>query len=131
MKFKKLKFLLLFIVVIIVAIGGLLVYLYQQGGVKNYVPPVSKADSPRTQVLSDLSTLSQTIEAYYAINLKYPDKLDELQPDFITKLPLEPVTGKNYVYETDGISMYRIVVSNPKIFDFKELALENGKIIKQ
>ncbi len=131
MKFRKLKFLLVFIAFVIVIIAGVFTYLYQQGSVENYVPPAARADSPRTQALSDLSTLSQAVEAYYAINLKYPEKLDELQPDFITKLPLEPVTGENYTYETDGTSMYRITVSNPNIFDFKELMVENGKIIKK
>lgn len=131
MKSKKLRIVLFVLVVVIVVVVGALAYLYTQGSVEHYAPPTAEAQVPEQQVLSDLSTLSQAIEAYYGANLKYPQHLDELQPDFIAKLPVEPVTAKQYGYETDGISRYRISVSNPGVFNLKELYVENGKLVKQ
>lgn len=131
MKSKRLRFLLLFFGAIFVTIAGLLFYFYLQGSVEHYVPPPVEKSSGKDQVLSDLSILSQAIEAYYAVNLRYPQNLEELQPDFLASVPVEPVTEKKYVYETDGALTYRIMVSNPGPYGFKELSIENGKIKQQ
>ena len=32
----------------------------------------------------------------------YPEKLDALVPDFIDKLPVDPFSGKDYIYRRDG-----------------------------
>ncbi|MGD0038142.1 MAG: hypothetical protein ABSC53_12725, partial [Bacteroidota bacterium] len=97
----------------------------------HYVPPKEKIIPSEAQVLVDLTTLSKAVEAYYSMNLKYPERLEDLQPDFVSKLPVEPITGKKYGYETNGTSQYRITVPNPGDFNFRVLANENGKIIKQ
>ena len=83
------------------------------------------------QVLNDLTVLSQAVEAYYAKNLRYPEKLEQLRPEFIDKIPLEPGTEKSFIYESDELDRYRITVSDPPRYGFKELFIENGKIIQK
>ena len=124
----KLKIILGIALLIILVIAGYLFYLYQKGGVENYRPPVTKAESPKAQVLNDLTALSQAIEAYHAKNLQYPEKLEQLQPEFIDKIPLEPKSGKPFIYESDGKDQYQIGISNPASYGLKELFVKNGKI---
>jgi len=126
----KVKIILGVILFVVLIIAGYLFYLYQKGGVEHYRPPATGAESPRAQVLSDLNALSQAIEAYYAKNLRYPEKLEELQPEFVDKIPLEPKTGKPFIYESDGKDQYQIGISNPASYGFKELFVKNGKIIQ-
>lgn len=126
----KFKLLLTIIVLLIIVIGGYLVYLYQKGSVEHYHPPVIKASSAKAQVLSDLTALSQAVEGYHAKNLRYPERLEQLEPEFMDRIPLEPVTGKTYIYESDGFNKYRIGVFDPAVHGFKELYVENGKIIQ-
>ena len=124
-KFKIILGIILFVVLII---AGYLFYLYQKGGVENYRPSLTQAESPKAQVLNDLTALSQAIDAYHAKNLKYPEKLEQLQPEFIDKIPLEPKTGKPFLYESDGKDQYQLGVSNPASYGFKELFIKNGKV---
>jgi hypothetical protein len=127
----KLKLLLGIILLVMIAIAVYFFYLYQQGGTQYYNPPVQKKDDPKMQVLSDMTVLSQTVEAYYAKNLRYPDKLEQLKPEFIDKIPLESGTEKSFIYESDALDRYRITVSDPSRYGFKELFIENGKIIQK
>jgi hypothetical protein len=131
MKLTKSKIFLLFIAAVVLAIGAIIFYFYQQGSVEHYVPPKEKTVPSEAQVLADLTTLSKAVEAYYSMNLKYPERLEDLQPDFVSQLPVEPMTGKKYGYVTDGTSKYRITVPNPGDYNLKVLANENGKTIKQ
>jgi hypothetical protein len=126
--FGKLKILLGIILFVIVAIVGYFAYLYSKGSVESYRPPVKEAESPRTQILNDLVALSQAIDAYHAKNLKYPEKLEQLQPEFIDKIPLDPKTGKPFIYESDGNDQYQIGISDPASYGFKELFVKNGKV---
>jgi hypothetical protein len=126
----KLKFLLGIVLFVMIVVAGYILYLYQKGGAEHYKPPVTKTDSPKTQVLSDLTVLSQAVETYYAKNLRYPEKLEQLKPEFIDKIPLEPGTEKSFIYESDGLDRYRITISDPTRYGFKELFIENGKIIQ-
>jgi hypothetical protein len=128
---QRLKIILYIVLIFVFIVVGVLFYLYQHGGVENYIPPKTKVESPRIQVMNDLTTLSRAIEVFYAMNLRYPDSLAQLQPDFVVQIPHEPVTGRMYTYQTDGIAHYRISVSDPTAIGVKELAIENGKIIQQ
>ena len=119
------------IMLAMIVIAGYVLYLYQKGGTEYYKPPVTKADSLKMQVLSDLTVLSQAVQVYYAKNLRYPEKLEQLKPEFIDKIPLEPGTGKSFIYESDELDRYRITVSDPLRHGFKELFIENGKIIQK
>jgi hypothetical protein len=130
MKSKKLKITLYVIVIVILGLLGVIFYYYQQGGVQNYVPPEATHASSKTQVVNDLTTLAHAIDAYYAMNLQYPDSLIQLQPDFVQKLPIEPGSGKMYIYKTDGSSKYTIGVPDPHLYQLKEFAIENGKVIE-
>jgi hypothetical protein len=131
MKITKSKVFLLSFAVIVLVIAGIVFYYYQQGSAEHYVPPVEKAVPSEAQAVADLTDLSKAVDAYYSLNLKYPGRLDELQPDFVLKIPVEPLTGKSYGYETDGSSRYRIITPNPGEYHLKILANENGKLIKQ
>ena len=126
----KLKIILAIILFVALIIAGYLFYLYQKGSVENYRPPVTKAESPKAQVLNDLTALSQAIDAYHAKNLRYPERLEQLQPEFIDKIPLEPKTGKPFIYESDGKDQYQIGISDPVSYGLKELFVKNGKIIQ-
>ncbi len=131
MKSKKLRIFLYIVLAVVLCTAGLLFYSYQQGGVKNYVPPSTAAGSSKEQAAADLEALSKAVEAYYGMNLEYPDSLSKLQPDFVAKVPTEPGTGKNYLYETNKTSRYLISVSDPATYNLKIFAIENGKIIQQ
>lgn len=128
---RKWKIVLGIVLFVIVVIAGYFIYLYQKGGVEHYRPPATKVGSPRAQVLSDLDALSQAIDAYYAKNLSYPEKLEQLQPEFLDKIPLEPKTGKPFLYDSDGKDRYRMSVSDPASLGFKDLYVENGKIYQK
>lgn len=127
----KRKRLLAFIAFLLIMIGGYLVYLYQKGSAAHFQPPVIKTSLPKAQVLSDLTALFQAIEAYHAKNLRYPEKLTQLQPEFLDKIPLDPVTGKAYIYESDGFNQYRTGVFDPIVYGLKELYIENGKMVQK
>jgi len=127
----KWKFLLGIVFLVMIASAVYVFYLYQQGGTENYNPPVQKTDDPKVQILSDMTVLSGAVEAYYAKNLRYPDKPEQLKPEFIDKIPLETDTEKSFIYESDGIDRYRITVSNPSRYGLKELFIENGKITQK
>jgi len=126
----KLKILLGVLLLVIVAIAGYLFYLYQKGGVENYSPPATEADSHKTRVLDNLAALSQAIDAYYAKNLRYPERLEQLQPEFIERVPAEPKAGTPFIYETDGVKDYRIGLADPAPYGLKELMIKNGKLIQ-
>jgi hypothetical protein len=127
----KWKFLLGIILLLMIVIAVYVFYLYQQGGTEYYNPPVQKTDNPKMQILSHMTLLSGAVEAYYAKNMRYPDKLEQLKPEFIDKMPLETGAEKSFIYESDEFDRYRITVSDPSRYGFKELFIENGKIIQK
>ena len=128
---RKLKILSGIILLVIVVIGIYVYYLYRQGGTEFYMPPVEKTEAPRIQIIKDMTVLSSAVEAYYAKNLKYPDKLEELKPEFLDKIPLEAGTEKSFIYQSDETDHYRITVTDASRYGFKELFIENGKIIQK
>ena len=58
----KWKFLLGFILLVMIVIAVYVFFLYQQGGTEYYNPPVKKIDDPKMQILSDMTVLSQTVK---------------------------------------------------------------------
>jgi hypothetical protein len=124
-------FLLGIILLVMIVIAVYVFYLYQPGGTEYYNPPVQKTDDPKMQILNDMTVLSGAVEAYYAKNLRYPDKPEQLKPEFIDKIPVETGTEKSFIYESDGLDRYRITVSDPSRYGLKDLFIENGKIIQK
>ena len=125
MKLTKTRISLIILGLIVLAIAGVAFYYYQQGGVEHYVPPAEKSVSLEAQAMKDLTTLSKAIEAYNSMNLKFPDRLEDLQPDFVSKVPVDPATRKPYFYQTDGTSKYRIAVRDPSAYGKKVITIEN------
>ena len=126
--YGKMKIVLGAILFVVLIIAGYLFYLYQKGGVENYRPPATEAGSPKDRVINALTALSQAVDAYHAKNLRYPETLEQLQPEFIDKIPLEPKTGKPFIYESERKDQYQIRVSDPASYGFKEIFVKNGKV---
>ena len=97
---------------------------------EHYQPPAEKAATLKARVVSDLTNLAQAMEAYYAKNLKHPERLEELKPDFIESVPTEP-TGKPFSYQLDGKNGYRIGVSDSVSYGFEEVYVRNGKVYQK
>ena len=131
MKLTKLRIFLIVLAVIIIALASVALFFYQQGGKEHFVPPSAESESPIEQALADLQTISKSLDAFNSMNLKYPDRLEELQPDFITRVPTDPATGKAYMYQSDGTTKYSVSVPDPSAYKQKVLAIENGKIKKE
>ncbi|HUN54029.1 MAG TPA: hypothetical protein VMU29_02620 [Smithella sp.] len=119
------------VLLIIVAVAAYVFYLYQQGGIQNYKPPTESTETPQKQIISDLTALSSALDAYFAKYLKYPDSLDELKPEFMDKIPREAEAKAQFIYQSDEIDHYRITVTEPSRYGFKELYIENGTITQK
>ena len=48
------------------------------------------------------------IKKYYLENNFYPKKLNELVPEYIDKLPIDPYSGNNFVFDYDKMIIYSI-----------------------
>lgn len=49
-------------------------------------------------VTSDQARLACALERYYLKHGSYPEKLEEMVPDYVAKLPLDPLSGVSYRY---------------------------------
>lgn len=124
------KFLFGIAAAILISIVSFFVYSYFQGSEGNYTPPEPEKQTHEAQIAGDLTSLSNALESYYAINLSYPDSLRELVPDFIDSLPVEPLSHENYLYFASADSGYQIEVRNPNLYKLNKYGIKNGKIIK-
>ncbi|MCX6141753.1 MAG: hypothetical protein NTZ35_00895 [Ignavibacteriales bacterium] len=131
MKLSKPKIALSLVAGLFLVVAAIALYFYSQGSRAHYVPPVAETLSAEAQVLSDLTTTMKAVEAYYSRNLKYPDMLEDLRPDFMTTLAIDPTTNSAYRYETNGSLSYKIIVGDPLKFNKKILRAENGKIVQE
>jgi len=129
-KKKFIKYFILIITSFILLIFLFFVYSYIQGGKENYVPPKQEVSSDIEQVKSDLIKLSSSIESYYTINLSYPDSLSELIPEFIDKLPMDPLTEKNYNLKVYSDTLFEVSVIDASLYKLKEIKVRNGKVIQ-
>lgn len=128
---KKIALLLAFALFVgVIAIGGIIVYSYQHGGLDNHNPPAASVATAEDQAINDLKSIAQAIETYYVKNLSYPSNLQALEPEYLHGIPIEKAVQKPYTYRTDGMQSYQIRVSRPDAFNLKELYLENGKVVK-
>lgn len=127
---KIIKYVLSALLLIVVCLIGIAVYYYSQGSSGNYTPPAVESSTNVEQVLADLNSISQAVDSYYAMNLSYPSKLKDLEPDFINKVPVEPRTNNEYKYQVFADSAFQVTVQNPQNYNLKELFIRNGKIVK-
>lgn len=134
MRKNKLRLFTYILIVITVALIGYVAVLYWRGGASNYEPPKQLYADSREQVQSDLQSLSKAIDAYFVINMEYPQKLEHLQPAFLDHVSNDPLSGKAYLYtihDTGGASRYRISVPDPTLYNAKELYIENGALVQR
>jgi hypothetical protein len=134
MRNKKLLLLFCILSVITVAVIGYVSVLYWKGGASNYEPPKQPAVSPQEKAKSDLQNLARAVEAYFIKNMEYPQKLELLMPEFIDRVGSDPLSGKTYQYsldETKGTIRFRISVPDPKLYNAKELYVEDGMLFQK
>jgi hypothetical protein len=133
---RKKKLIVFFSILIVIAavILGYLAVLYWKGGVNNYEPPKQAYATSREQVLTDLQNLSKAVEAYFVVTMEYPRKLEQLQPAFLDRIGNDPASGTPYVYtlsRTNGADHYRISVPDPKLYNAKDLYIEDGRLFQK
>lgn len=59
------------------------------------------------------------VEAYAKKNQgAYPENLDSLFPEFLSRYPVDPLSGKNLVYQLEG-GQYTIEIPDPKNYGLK------------
>jgi hypothetical protein len=127
----KWKVLLGIVLLVIIAVAAYVFYLYGQGGIQNYKPPVECTEVPQKQIISDMTALSSALDAYFAKNLKYPQSLEDLKPEFMDKIPLEAGANTLFIYQPDEPDHYRLTVTDASRYGFKELYIENGTITQK
>ena len=74
------------------------------------------------------------VAAYFVVNMGYHRKLEQRQPAFLERVNNDPASGTPYVYtlsETKGAGHYRISVPDPKLYDAKDLSIEDGKLVQK
>jgi len=67
------------------------------GGMEGYPEQVARA-----QARAFTARLGLALAAYKQQTGSYPDDLAALTPDFIEEIPLDPFTGKPFIYRTEG-----------------------------
>jgi len=71
------------------------------------VPSLSRVKA-NYEVYLDCAKISLALRIYKNKYGKYPEKLQSLTPDILSSLPLDPFTGKNYIYrkKKNGFIIY-------------------------
>lgn len=116
------------------AVTGYVALLYWHGGESNYSPPKQPAASPQEKARSDLQSLARAIEAYFIKNMEYPQRLEQLMPEFIDRVGTDPLSGKTYLYTLDatkGGGRYRISVPDARLYKAQEFYLEDGTLVQK
>lgn len=134
MRKHKLRLLIAVIFLITLVSSGYLALLYRQGGESNYTPPAQPAVSPQEKARSDLQSLARAVEAYFIKNMEYPQRLEQLMPEFIDRVGTDPLSGKAYLYTLDttkGPGRYRISVPDAGLYKAQEFYLEDGALVQK
>lgn len=82
-----------------VLMGCFIVLLVIFGGLYYFLDPlgIQTADRDR-QRETDVIKIRSAVDAYYIAKNSYPAKLDELVPEYMQSIPLDPKTGAFYAY---------------------------------
>ncbi|NLO19162.1 MAG: hypothetical protein GX121_04690 [Ignavibacteria bacterium] len=126
----SLKITIAVVLVLLISIAIMFFVSYQQGSVDNYVPPKIEEMADQEQAEEDLSQIASALSTYYAQNFAYPSSLQELVPDFIDNLPVDPLAKKPYLYQAEGDS-YVISVFDPKLYHCEYFYYEDGFLTKE
>ncbi|MFA5393919.1 MAG: ABC transporter permease [Candidatus Ratteibacteria bacterium] len=54
------------------------------------------------EALQDLAKIVTALKRYKLTHGQYPKDLAELRPDFISELPIDPFTGRDFIYKQEG-----------------------------
>ena len=130
---RRLLWVLLILAFLATAIAAYVSLLYLEGDVSNYTPPQPPSVSSLEQARADLQHLAQAVDAYFIQHMEYPEKIENLLPEFLDRVANDPLSGKPYLYtlsEADGSSRYRISVPDPGLYHVKELCIEDGKLVE-
>ena len=73
-----------------------------------FKPSTQLAKARDARRKSDLQKLKNPLEDYYNDNQCYPNSLDQLKPDYLGEVPIDPVTKQPYQIQTSGCDKYRI-----------------------
>jgi hypothetical protein len=80
--------------------------------VRALIPAISKVAEADRRKAADVCTLGAllAVERYRLKKGKWPANLEELKPDFLTAVPLDPFDGKplRYVKRPDGVTVYSV-----------------------
>lgn len=79
-----------------------------------------------SQTTADQVVLACALERYRLAHGQFPDALDELAPDFISKLPQDVITGAPYKYRSNKGSFVLYSVGWNEIDDGGKVALKRG-----
>lgn len=60
------------------------------------------------QIQSDIELVRSALELYKSDRQKYPRNLEALVPEYLAVLPINPVTGKDYLYKLAQDGNYSI-----------------------
>ena len=76
----------------------------------------------------DLAKIATALKRFKLTHGRYPQDLTELRPDFIAELPLDPFTGKNFIYRQEKKKFLLYSVGENGIDDIsKAIAGKPGK----
>ncbi len=62
----------------------------------------------RIDAARGLTLLKLALHSYYKENKKLPQTLAELSPKYLSKIPLDPFTGKSFIYNKDEQLLYSL-----------------------
>jgi hypothetical protein len=79
---------------------------------KLFLPPTFEAGEPCRRKSAQVRALMTlvAVERYRLKHQKWPEKLDDLKPDFLAAVPRDPYDGKplRYVKRADGVTVYSV-----------------------
>lgn len=88
--------------------------------------------SPLLKAKEDLENIGSSIKSFYSQEKKYPERLEEIVPKVMHKLPLDPLSKANYVYSLKGGS-FTVSCPEPEKYGAKVFKYDSslGKVVRE